>query len=60
MNNQNKQSNRKMKFAGLGAAIGLIFGALVGLLIGNPIIFSGGGMVLGIAIGASFDQRRAI
>lgn len=60
MNNQNKQFNQKIKFAGIGAAIGLVFGALVGLLIGNPIIFSGGGMVLGLAIGASFDQRRSV
>ncbi|MEJ2758767.1 MAG: hypothetical protein P8046_09840 [Anaerolineales bacterium] len=55
MNNQD--SNQSLKFAGLGAAIGLVFGGLVGTLIGNPIIFAGGGMVLGLAIGTSLYQR---
>jgi len=58
MNNQNQESNRRIKFAGLGAAIGLVFGGLVGVLIGNPMVFAGGGMVLGLAIGTAFDQRR--
>ena len=56
MNNQD--SNQRMKFAGLGAAIGLVFGGLVGTLIGNPFVFAGGTMVLGLAIGAAFDRRR--
>ena len=30
---------------------------LVGLLIGNPIIFAGGTMVLGFAIGSALDKR---
>ena len=58
MNNDNKESNRRMKFAGIGAAIGLMFGGLVGVLIGNPMVFAGGGMVVGLAIGTTFDQRR--
>ena len=36
MNNQD--SNPRMKFTGLGAAIGMIFGGLVGLLIGKDLI----------------------
>jgi hypothetical protein len=35
----------------------LIFGGLVGLLIDNLIIFAGGGMLLGLAIGAALDNR---
>ncbi len=58
MNNQNKESNRSIKFAGLGTAIGLVFGGLVGVLIGNPMVFAGGGMVLGLAIGTTFDQPK--
>jgi len=58
MNNQNKESNRSMRISGVGAALGLVFGGLVGVLIDNPIIFAGGGMVLGVAIGAAFDRRR--
>lgn len=53
-----QESNQRMKYAGFGAAIGLVFGGLVGLLIDNLIIFAGGGMVLGRAIGAALDQRR--
>lgn len=45
-------------YTGLGMAIGLVFGGLVGFLIGNPIIFAGGGMVLGLATGTALDQRR--
>ncbi|MFN2146175.1 MAG: hypothetical protein ACK2T7_12550 [Anaerolineales bacterium] len=54
---KNQESNRRMKFAGIGAALGLVFGGLVGLLIGNPMVFAGGGMVLGLAVGSAFDQR---
>ena len=53
-----KESNQKLKYAGFGAAIGLVLGGLIGLLIGNMIIYAGGGMVLGTAIGAALDQRR--
>lgn len=34
----------------LCAAVGLVFGGLVGLQIGNPMVFAGGGMILGIAV----------
>ena len=46
-------------YKGLGMAVGLVFGGLVGLLIGNLVIFVGGGMVLGFAIGAAVDGRSA-
>lgn len=55
--NINRSSSRRMKFTGLGLAIGLVFGGLIGVLIDNPIIFAGGGMVLGLAIGAALDRR---
>jgi hypothetical protein len=38
-------------------AIGLVLGGLVGLLIDNMIIFAGGGLVLGLAIGYAMDAR---
>ena len=53
MNNHNQESSQRKKFAGYGTAVGLVFGGLVGLLIGNPMVFAGGGMVLGLAIGNS-------
>ena len=58
MNSQKKNTSRNLKFAGLGAAIGLVFGGLIGTLIGNPFAFAGGTMVLGLAIGAAIDRRR--
>lgn len=52
------QNNRYLKsYKGLGMGIGLIFGGLVGLLIGDVIIYAGGGMVLGLAIGTALDSR---
>jgi uncharacterized membrane protein len=57
--NKNRQLSGRMKFSGIGLAIGLVFGGLVGVLIGNPIIFAGGTMVLGFAIGAALDRRRS-
>ena len=60
MNNQSKETNQRMKLSGVGAAVGLVFGGLVGLLIGNPIVFAGGAMVLGIAFGSALDKRREI
>jgi hypothetical protein len=50
-------SHKKISYTALGLAIGLIFGGLVGLLIDNLIIFAGGGMLLGLAIGAALDNR---
>lgn len=52
-----KNTNQRMKFAGLGMAVGLVFGGLVGFLIGNPIVFAGRTMVLGAAIGTAIDNR---
>lgn len=53
----NNKTSHGLKFTGLGLVIGLVFGGLIGILIGNPIIFAGGTMVLGFAIGSSLDQR---
>ena len=35
--------------------IGLVLGGILGLISGNFIIFTGGGMILGLAIGLSLD-----
>jgi hypothetical protein len=53
----NHNSKSKVSYKALGLALGLVFGGLVGLLIGTPIIFAGGGMVLGLAMGTALDQR---
>ena len=38
-------------------ALGLIIGGIIGLIIDNMIIFAGGGLVLGLAIGSALDNR---
>jgi hypothetical protein len=52
-----KRSNRKVSYTALGPALGLVFGGLVGLIIGNMILFAGGGLVLGLAVGVAMDNK---
>jgi hypothetical protein len=54
----NNPSSSKFKYTGLCMALGLVLGGLLGLIVGNSIIFAGGGLVLGMAIGAALDNRR--
>lgn len=54
---KNHNNRYSISYKGLGLAVGLIFGSLVGLMIGNMIIFAGGGMVLGLAVGTALDNR---
>ena len=56
-NNNSDKTKERISYKALGMGIGLIFGGLVGLLIDNLIIFAGGGMVLGLAIGTALDSR---
>lgn len=51
-------SQKKISYTALGLAIGLVLGGIVGLAIDNMIIFAGGGLVLGLAIGTALDSRR--
>jgi len=55
---ENNFSQRKVSYTALGLGIGLVLGGIVGLVIDNMIIFAGGGMVLGLAIGSALDSRR--
>jgi hypothetical protein len=55
---ENNDSQRNISYTALGLAIGLILGGIVGLIIDNMIIFAGGGLVLGLAIGSALDNRR--
>lgn len=56
MNNNNLQ--KRSSYTTLGLSIGLILGGIVGLVTDNMIIFAGGGLVLGLAIGSALDNRR--
>lgn len=58
MSVKNNQSQFKISYTALGMAIGLILGGIVGLIIDNMIIFAGGGLVLGLAIGTAWESRR--
>jgi hypothetical protein len=53
-----QKPKRRMTYTGLGLSLGLVLGGLIGTLIGNPIIFAGGTMILGFAIGAALDNRK--
>ena len=58
--NHSYYSYGKMKFAGIGMAIGLVFGGLlVGVLVGNPFVFAGWAIVLSFAIGSALDRLSA-
>ncbi|MFN2130887.1 MAG: glycine zipper family protein [Anaerolineae bacterium] len=57
MSGSSNQPSRQVSYTALGMAIGLIVGGIVGLIIGNMVIFAGGGLVLGLAIGYALDQR---
>lgn len=47
----------KICYAAFGPAIGLVLGGMIGLLLDNLIIFAGGGLILGSAIGGALDDR---
>jgi hypothetical protein len=50
--------HNKFSCTALGMSIGLILGGIVGLIIDNIVIFAGGGLVLGLAIGSALDSHR--
>ncbi len=58
MSIKNNQPQFKISYTALGLAIGLILGGIVGLIIDNMIIFAGGGLVLGLAIGTALESRH--
>jgi len=55
---KNNNSQRRSSYTALAMSIGLILGGTVGLVIDNMVIFAGGGLVLGLAIGSTLDNRR--
>ena len=56
MESQSKKA--RISVMGSSMALGLVLGGLVGILIDNMIIFAGGGMVLGLALGTALESRR--
>ena len=60
MSNQNEVKKAKFSVIGAAMSLGLVLGGLVGLLAENMVIFAGGGMVLGLAIGLALENRRLV
>ena len=54
----NKKSSRSWTYTGVGMAIGLILGGLIGLTLDNIPVFAGGGMIVGFALGYALDNRK--
>jgi hypothetical protein len=52
------KSESSVSKMGIGLAVGLTFGSVIGLLAGDLIMFAGGGMVLGGAIGRALELRN--
>jgi hypothetical protein len=55
--NHDKPASNSFSYTRYGMALGLIVGGFLGVLVGNPAIFAGGGLVLGLAVGRALDQR---
>lgn len=55
---KNKNSGKRISYTALGLAVGLILGVIVGLIIDNMVIFAGGGLIVGLAIGSALENRR--
>jgi F0F1-type ATP synthase assembly protein I len=53
-----KKQNARITTMGVAMSLGLVLGGLVGILIDNMIIFAGGGMIVGLAIGLALEKRR--
>lgn len=58
MSKNNIQPPEKISSTALCLTVGLILGGIVGLVIDNIVIFVGGGLVLGLAIGSALENRR--
>ena len=51
------KSRMKTTYTAIGMAVGLVLGGLFGLIADNLALSAGGGMVIGLALGAALDRR---
>ena len=59
MTDQNKAKERTdVSRMGRFMALGLVFGGFLGIILDNLVLFSGGGMILGFALGTALEKRR--
>ena len=59
MTDQNKAKERTdVTRMGRFMALGLVFGGFLGIILDNLVLFSGGGMILGFALGTALEKRR--
>jgi hypothetical protein len=57
---ESKESKDRAGYSRMGVfmALGLVFGGFLGIILDNLVLFSGGGMVLGLALGTALEKRR--
>lgn len=59
MDSQDSIKNEaRISILGVGMALGLVFGGIFGLVVDNLVIFSGGGMIIGLAMATAIESRR--
>jgi hypothetical protein len=59
MDNQAADKKKtRVSVLGVGMALGLVLGGLLGLILDNLVVFAGGGMVLGLAIATAIESRQ--
>jgi len=54
----NETHPKNISWTALSLAVGLILGGILGFVVDNLILFAGGGLVLGLAIGNALDNRQ--
>jgi uncharacterized membrane protein len=59
MENQGETKEKtRVSVLGVGMALGLVFGGILGLILDNLVIYAGGGMILGLAIATAIESRQ--
>jgi hypothetical protein len=59
MENQGETKKKtRVSVLGVGMALGLVFGGILGLILDNLVIYAGGGMILGLAIATAIESRQ--
>jgi len=58
MSQESKNSTtRRINYTAVCMALGLVLGGFLGIILDN-LVFAGGGMVIGLAIGTAIDKRN--
>ncbi len=52
------EKKARIQSMGVAMSLGLVLGGLVGIFIDQMVVFAGGGMVLGLAVGLAIEKKR--